>query len=153
MSFSIRGTITLLVLATILLAAASAEFARAQVGSLPQLDPIPDVSVIPGEVLDVPVHASDPDGEPVTFTTNFAPPFVSTFSTGPNDGMVRLMPAATDIGSAVITVVALDPLEGADWSTFTATITPPAGVPVAYAGGPYRGGYLEFDGSRSFDPS
>ncbi|HEU4724996.1 MAG TPA: PKD domain-containing protein [Candidatus Eisenbacteria bacterium] len=127
--------------------------AWAQEGALPVLDPIGDVSVAPGVTLDVPIHASDPDGEPVTFATNFAPDFVTTLSTGPNDGVVRLSPAATDIGSAVITVVALDPLEGADWSTFTATITPPAGYPIAYAGGPYDHADVEFDGTRSFDPS
>lgn len=138
--------------AAFLLAWPACHMAFAQVGSLPVLDPISDVSVSPDQILDVPVHASDADGEPITFLTNFAPPFVSTFSTGPNDGTVRLAPAITDIGSAVITVAAQDPFEDTDWSTFTATITPPPEFPVAYAGGPYNGHTVEFDGTRSFDP-
>ncbi|HET7903123.1 MAG TPA: PKD domain-containing protein [Candidatus Eisenbacteria bacterium] len=125
--------------------------AAAQINELPRIDPIADVTVAPGAILDVPVHAADPDGDPIAFTLNFPPAFVTASSVGPNDGVIRLAPQAEDAGSAVLTVVAQDPSDAVDWATFLATITPPSGYPIAYAGGPYLEG-TELDGTRSFDP-
>lgn len=125
--------------------------ASGQLNGIPRIVPIPDISVAPGAVLELPVHADDPDGEPITFSLNLPPAFVSITATGSNDAVVRLAPAPENAGSAVLTVVALDPLEAVDWESFTATVPPPPGFPIAYAGGPYLD-ELQLDGTRSFDP-
>ncbi len=66
------------------------------------IDPIPDLSVAVGAVLDVPVHASDADGDPIVLGLT-APPFASLIAIqqgtpGVVDATLRLTPSSSDAG-------------------------------------------------------
>ena len=56
------------------------------------------VSLLPGEGLDVPVGASDPDGDLLRISGVDLPPFATVIDYGGGTGVVQLRPTHTDIG-------------------------------------------------------
>jgi hypothetical protein len=70
----------------------------------PTLNPISPITVIPGQVLDVPLQASDPNGDPITFSIQSSGPVpTSTLEAG---GTLVLDPTPGDIGTYNFNVVA-----------------------------------------------
>jgi YD repeat-containing protein len=70
----------------------------------PTLNPIGPITVMPGQVLDVPLQASDPNGDPITFSIQSSGPMPT--STLQANGTLVISPALSDIGSYHFTVVA-----------------------------------------------
>ncbi len=60
----------------------------------PDLLGLHDVGVRPGQVLDIPISASDPDGGPVVLTLDRWPAFASLTDHGDGTGILRLAPGA-----------------------------------------------------------
>ena len=109
-----------------------------------------------GTAIDVPLSATDTEGQPLVFGLNFGPAFATVSTTGPTTGTVHIAPDAADQGTWVIEVWASDELLGrVDFADFTLTLEPAVGAPLAYPGGPYFGGTglsVSFDGTWSMDP-
>jgi hypothetical protein len=84
----------------------------------PNLDPIGPLSVMPGQRLVVPLHATDPDGDPITFSIQNA----GTLPTGmlQADGSLLFTPTPGDVGTYNFTVAASD---GALQATQPVTLT------------------------------
>jgi YD repeat-containing protein len=72
----------------------------------PQLDPFSPVTMLPGEVREVPLLASDVDGDPVSFA--FAMPTGLPGATITANGKLRLAPTPQHIGTHSIDIVASD---------------------------------------------
>jgi hypothetical protein len=62
----------------------------------PDLLGLNDVQLRPGEVLDIPISASDPDGGPVALTLDRGPGFASLTDHGDGTGVLHLAPGAAD---------------------------------------------------------
>ena len=77
--------------------------------SEPVFDPIAAQQVMVGETLDVPVHASDDNGDVLTFTLVDPPSFVSIVSTANDAALITIAaPGYDDLGDYTITVRAED---------------------------------------------
>src|SRR5262249_44250329 len=70
----------------------------------PTLNPIGPLTVMPGQVLDVPLQATDPNGDPITFSIRSSGP-MPTSTLQPN-GTLVITPTPSDIGTYNFTVVA-----------------------------------------------
>ncbi|HMI32153.1 MAG TPA: PKD domain-containing protein, partial [Candidatus Limnocylindrales bacterium] len=95
--------------------------------------------------------ATDPDGNPLTFTKVTGPLFM-TVSTS---GLVTLAPGFSDAGTYTATVRVSDGNGGTDTKSFTITVNNVNRAPTANAGGPYSGTIgspVSFDGTASTDP-
>ena len=75
----------------------------------PSMTPLDDVSLGPGDVLDIPLSASDPSGGPIAISLAGAPGFASLHDTG-GARFLRLAPAAADLQkcSYPLTILASD---------------------------------------------
>lgn len=79
----------------------------------PVFDPVPELVVLEGEILEQSISASDEDGDPVRFTKLSGPAYLA-ITTAPPDtghtsyGLARLTPGFTDAGTAVASVEASD---------------------------------------------
>ena len=84
------------------------------VNRAPELTPIAQVTIELGETLDVPVTASDADGNPITFQAANAlvgyplPEILTWTDHGDGQGMLSLAPTAGDRGEYAITIRATD---------------------------------------------
>src|SRR5262249_31192968 len=74
----------------------------------PELPPVfaavAPLTVMPGQVVDVPLQATDPNGDPITFSIQGSGP-MPTSTLQPN-GTLVINPGLTDIGTYHFTVVA-----------------------------------------------
>ncbi|MGB3654038.1 MAG: FG-GAP-like repeat-containing protein [Rivularia sp. (in: cyanobacteria)] len=70
----------------------------------PQLSPIESQSVMPGERLEIPLIATDPNGDPISYSLRSDTPLPKGELTG--DGTLIFTPAPDDIGTYSFTVVA-----------------------------------------------
>ena len=119
----------------------------------PTLAPIGNLTAMPGQVLDVPLSATDPNGDPITFTlqsteANGALP-TSTLEPG---GTLVISPAPSDVGTFHFNVVASD---GSQQATQPVTLTVTAdpntdtrvsGFVLATTGAPLPGETITLDG-------
>jgi len=68
--------------------------------SPPVISPIPDQTVAEGATADQTLNATDPDGDPLTFTKVAGPTFATVTSTTGATGNLHLAPGISDTGSA-----------------------------------------------------
>ena len=84
----------------------------------PEITPIDNVTLGRGEVLDVPITVSDPDGNPVTLSLRNAlqgyplPEFISFTDGGDGTGTVRIEPGDGHRGDHTVTLIATDNGDG-----------------------------------------
>ncbi|HYQ88824.1 MAG TPA: hypothetical protein VEU09_04255, partial [Candidatus Binatia bacterium] len=85
---------------------------RAVALSAPALDPPADMIVHAGLTADQTVHATDVDGDPLTFSVNAGPSYMTVTTTDPGtgsaSGIVHLAPSLIDAGTATGIVAVYD---------------------------------------------
>lgn len=90
-------------LAVVSLSEAKAVRAEAVSGSAPVLSTVANVSMNTEETSDQALHATDADGDPLTFSKSAGPSFMTVTTTDPGTGTaagnLHLAPGASDIGS------------------------------------------------------
>jgi PKD repeat protein len=114
-----------------------------------------DMTVDEGMTADQTLTASDPDGNPLTFTKVSGPLFLTVTSTTGTTGNAHLAPGFSDAGVSTAVVRATDPGSLFDQKSFSITVNNVNRAPVANAGGPYTGTIavaIHFNGSASSDP-
>ncbi len=116
----------------------------------PTLAPIAPVTVMPGQVVNVPLRASDPNGDPITFTIQSNGP-LPTSTLEPN-GTLVINPAPSDIGTYNFNIVASDGSRQAT-QPVTLTVSPDpnsdtrvSGFVLATTGAPLPGETITLDG-------
>lgn len=77
----------------------------------PMLEPVPPITVAEGSVLERTLHATDPDGQPLTFGIE-GPSYATVTTTNPGTGsatgLLRVAPGYTDAGAVEAIVFASD---------------------------------------------
>ncbi|HET9665866.1 MAG TPA: Ig-like domain-containing protein, partial [Desertimonas sp.] len=91
----------------------------------PVLAPVGDQIVQAGEILVVPISATDPDGDAITLSASNLPPFASLTDDGDGTGHLRLAPSLPDVGTYLGVVVSASDSSGADTVTIKITVKPP----------------------------
>jgi PKD domain-containing protein/VCBS repeat protein/Big-like domain-containing protein len=96
------------------------------VNGAPTMTPLGNLTLDEGQVIDRPLSASDPEGDPVTFSLAAGPRYVSvlSFAGQPPAGRVRVAPGFADAGSGTATVSASDGFL-ADQKSFQLTVVDP----------------------------
>ncbi len=91
----------------------------------PLLQPIPNQTVFVGQLLTFSLSATDPDGDPVTYSFTVTPPTPPGPSPSLNatTGVFAWTPASAQIGSYTVTFTATDPLGLSSSQTATLTVT------------------------------
>jgi hypothetical protein len=84
----------------------------------PTLDPIPDQAAQVGVLLTVATNASDPDGDPLTYTLTSGPPG-ATLSPA---GVFSWIPGAGQVGASTVTITVTDPGGLSSVRSFTVTV-------------------------------
>ena len=124
-------------------------------GGPPTLDQPADMTVTEGVTADQILSASDPDGDPLTFTKDAGPFFMTVSDVTPSTGDLHLAPGFADAGIYRASVRVSDGITS-DAKSLTVTVKEGANrCPVADPGGPYSGFTgvpIDFDGSASSDP-
>ncbi|RFS19562.1 T9SS C-terminal target domain-containing protein [Chitinophaga silvatica] len=93
----------------------------------PTITKIADQTVEAGSTLTIPVVASDPDGDPITFTTSNLPSFVTLTTSGSSRSLV-ISPTTSNSGTYNnLRIIVRDSYGAADTTTFNLTVTQPAG--------------------------
>src|SRR6185295_14037986 len=91
---------------------ASAVRAEAVSGAAPVLSALANMSLKTGEIADQALHATDADGDPLTFSKSAGPAFMTVTTTDPGTGAatgnVHLAPGSSDIGSFTVMVQVTD---------------------------------------------
>ena len=114
-----------------------------------------NMTVNEGETADQTLNATDPDGDPLSFSKIGGPTFMTVGTVSSTTGNVHLAPGFADAGTYTGTVRADDGKGGTDDKSFTITVNNVNRTPVADAGGPYTGIVglaVSFSGSGSSDP-
>ena len=101
----------------------------------PVVDPIENQTIPRGEFLELPISASDPDGNPVSLSAAL-PEFITLLDNGDGTGILQIAPGETDRGNHVINILATDdgdsgqqtPLVGE--GAFVVTVDVPNEAPV-----------------------
>jgi Bacterial Ig domain/Putative Ig domain/Putative serine esterase (DUF676) len=104
----------------------------------PQLAPLSDRTIRPGESVDIPLAAVDPDGDQLDLTAVGLPAFASVIDNHDGTGVLRLRPGQNDLGAYSIGIIATD--SGAPTLTNSTALLlrvssasgPPIGVDDAY---------------------
>ncbi|MFY0255804.1 fibronectin type III domain-containing protein [Chitinophaga sp. 30R24] len=92
----------------------------------PVITAIADQTLEAGATLNLPVNATDADGDPITYSTLNLPSFV-TLSQADGSATLAIAPAINNAGSYNnISVIAKDSYGAADTTTFNLTVTAPA---------------------------
>lgn len=89
---------------------------------LPVVSAISNVNLKTGDVLNIPLTATDSPGETLTFTTTGLPAFATLNNTGNGAGSIDLAPTNTSIGKYTVTVTATDSYGGKGSQTFTISV-------------------------------
>jgi hypothetical protein len=114
--------------AEVALSSAAAERAHAVSGVAPVLTQPSDMTVTAGATADQTLHATDADGEALTFQKSYGPAYMTVTTTSPGtgdaEGNVHLAPGPTDIGSEIAGVSVTDGLSF-DSKTFRVTSRSP----------------------------
>src|SRR5438093_6064238 len=129
-------------------------------GPPPLLAQPANMSVDEGATADQILHATDPDGDPLTFTKVSGPTFMTVTTTSPGTGTatgnVHLAPDFHTMGIYGASIAVSDGnLCGTDTKSFSITVRSGNRCPTANAGGPYSslaGVPVNFDGTASSDP-
>jgi hypothetical protein len=87
---------------------ASVDVDVSMTNAAPVLSPFTPVSIGPGQSADVPVVASDPDGDPLRITGANLPPWATVADLGGGTGVVRLRPTADAVGTYSLLVSVTD---------------------------------------------
>ncbi len=100
----------------------------------PVLASIGNQVVVEETTTDIPISATDPDGDPVSFSASNLPSFAALIDYGDNTGIISVVPLAGDAGTYTgIVITACDnrstPL--CDSETITLTVNPANKLPVA----------------------
>ena len=90
-------------------------------GAPPTITPVPPQTAYVGKARDLVVHASDPDGDALTFSLDAPLSFVQLTALGPNAAVIHVVPTAADWGEHVVGLRVTDGL-------FTAHTTIPLTV-------------------------
>jgi hypothetical protein len=114
----------------------------------PTIDAISDQTVTEDDPAQVPVSASDPDGDSVTLSKTSGPDFVTLTDNGDGTGTLDIAPQSGDAGSYTVTVEAADGNGGTATESFQLTveaasstasadiaITPDSGIGASTFGG------------------
>ncbi len=88
----------------------------------PVLAEITDSNVTELEILNIPVSATDPDGDPIVLSTAGLPAFGMFTDNGNGTGMLNFAPQIGDFGYYPIQVIASDPCAVPDTMLFTLTV-------------------------------
>ncbi len=137
-SFLVLGTLALGCLfassgAAATLSENAAQRADAVSGATPQIDPINSMTVLVNVTADQTVHATDADGDPLTFSKSFGPAYmtVSTITpgTGSATGTIHLAPGASDVGMTSGGVSVSD-VAHSNQRSFSIRVTTPGVAPV-----------------------
>jgi len=121
----------------------------------PLLDPIGDLELDEGAVLDVPVSATDPDDDPIVLSVTGLPAFGSFTDAGNGQGTLSLAPGFDAAGSYPGVEFTASANGLADSETLSITVNDVNRAPVADAGPDQNvqtGQVVGLDGSDSFDP-
>lgn len=115
------------------LAEASAERAAAVSGVAPVLDPVSDMTVDAGQTADQALHATDADGQGLSFYKSSGPSFMTVSTTDPGAGSatgnVNLAPGASSVGGSTGIVGVTDGQLSA-FRSFQITVVGPNVAPV-----------------------
>ncbi|HYQ89101.1 MAG TPA: Ig-like domain-containing protein, partial [Candidatus Binatia bacterium] len=114
-----------------------------------------DMTVNEGMTADQTLTASDPDGNPLTFSKVTGPLFLTVTTTTSTTGNAHLAPGFSDAGVSTAVVRATDTGSLFDQKSFSITVNNVNRAPVANAGGPYSGTVgvpVSFNGTGSSDP-
>lgn len=76
--------------------------------SPPQLEPINDVALQPGQSVELPLHASDQDNNILSFEVVDPPSFIQLVDHGDGTGIIRLVPHNGDLGRYSIPIIIHD---------------------------------------------
>lgn len=132
--------------------------AAAPVNHAPTVAAIADQSATEGGTLTFAVAASDPDGNPITFSTTSLPSFVTFTDNHNGTGSFTVTPESGNSGDYIITVTATDdgspPL--ANSKSFVLAVAPAATSPIIYrinAGGPAIAGTTPWAADTAAAPS
>jgi PKD repeat protein len=114
-----------------------------------------NMTVTEGTTADQVLTGTDPDGDPLTFSRDAGPIFMTVSDLTASTGNLHLAPSFADAGIYRASVRASDGILS-DAKSLTITVNEGANrCPVANPGGPYSGFAgvpIAFDGSGSFDP-
>jgi len=126
------------------------------------MGPVADMSVVEGMTADQTISATDPEGDPMTFSRIGSDPVFMTVTTtgqsgGTATGNIHLAPGLADAGtySAFVSVQNTATLGSTGRSFKITVISSGNQCPTANAGGPYSGLVgvpVNFDGTASSDP-
>ncbi len=100
------------------------------VNAAPELAFIGDQTVPEGDVLDLLITASDPDGEIPVLTATGLSPFMSFMDNGDGTGQLLISPGFTDVGLYSVTITAADAIGLQDEETILVTITEVNAAPI-----------------------
>ena len=98
----------------------------------PVLTDISNQTLDAGTTLSVPVTATDPDGNPISYSTANLPSFVTLVQSGGSVSLSIAPPTGTSGTFSNIKVIARDSYGAADTTTFSITVNTPAGSSGSY---------------------
>ena len=95
----------------------------------PVLQPMTDMTVVAGETADQPLHATDPDGDPLTFHQAAGPSYATVTTvdpgTGTASGNLHMAPGLADAGGPhAVFVSVTDAFGGVSQQSMLVTVTP-----------------------------
>src|SRR5690606_35851766 len=112
----------------------------------PVLATVPDHTVAVGNVLSIPLSATDPDGDPLTFSVSSAANFIALADNGDGTAAITVSPSTGNIGTHEVTVSVSDGNGGAVTASFILTVLEQgAQVPIQVVG-------IDFDNNKNNTP-
>src|SRR5690606_28121196 len=112
----------------------------------PVLATVPDHTVAVGNVLSIPLSATDPDADPLTFSLSSAANFSALADNGDGTAAITVSPSTGNIGTHEVTVSVSDGNGGAVTASFILTVLEQgAQVPIQVVG-------IDFDNNKNNTP-